>query len=57
MHDQTPLQRIHRLFRTWARDPAAKDAIFLLVHPGHVKTEMGEAGGRKVRLGVGDSVC
>lgn len=37
------------LFRTWARDPSAKDVTFLLVHPGHVKTEMGEAGGRKVR--------
>ncbi len=41
------------LFRTWARDPAAQDVTFLLVHPGHVKTEMGEAGGRKVGGWVG----
>jgi hypothetical protein len=29
---------------------------FVLVHPGHVATEMGEAGGRKAPLSVQDAV-
>ncbi len=44
------------LFRVWARDPAAKDATFLLVHPGHVKTQMGESGSREAPMGVEDGV-
>ena len=44
------------VFRVWSRDPSAKDVTFLLVHPGHVKTEMGEAGGREAPLSVQDGV-
>ena len=29
---------------------------FLLVHPGHVKTEMGQAGGREAPLNVEEGV-